>query len=81
MQGLIDDAELRRDFQVEAAEALAGIEQLVLELEATSQPGDENVNTIFRAVHSVKGSAGFLGLETSSPTISRMCSTSCAPAT
>ena len=52
--------ELIKDFVVETDEVLEGLDQCFVKLEET--PGDLGlINEIFRAVHSIKGSAGFLG--------------------
>ncbi|HZX48376.1 MAG TPA: chemotaxis protein CheA [Nitrospirota bacterium] len=52
--------ELIRDFIVETDEVLEGLDQCFVKLEEV--PGDLGlINEIFRAVHSIKGSAGFLG--------------------
>ncbi len=52
--------ELVRDFIVETEEVLEGLDQCFVKLEEA--PGDLSlINEIFRAVHSIKGSAGFLG--------------------
>ena len=60
---MFQDDELIQEFVVESASHLADVEGQLLQIEA----GGENinsdlVNTVFRAVHSVKGAAGFLGL-------------------
>jgi two-component system chemotaxis sensor kinase CheA len=55
------DADLLREFVIESREHLDNIEEGVLALE--SNPGHgETLNTIFRAFHTFKGSAGFLNL-------------------
>src|SRR4030066_613158 len=52
--------ELIKEFIAETEEILEGLDQYFIKLEAA--PGDlVLINEIFRAVHSVKGSAGFLG--------------------
>lgn len=52
--------ELIRDFVVETGEVLEGLDKCFVKLE--DAPGDLGlINEIFRAVHSIKGSAGFLG--------------------
>ncbi len=52
--------ELIRDFVVETDEILEGLDQCFVKLEEA--PGDLGlINEIFRAVHSIKGGAGFLG--------------------
>lgn len=63
MIAFTDDRELLAEFVAEAHEHLTGVEGQLLELEAQAESADlEVVNTVFRAVHSVKGAAGFLGL-------------------
>lgn len=58
---LAADGELLREFHAESVELLQGIEQGLLVLE--DNPGDsDNINAIFRAFHTFKGSAGFLQL-------------------
>jgi len=55
------DEELLAEFLTESNENLASIEQQLMDLEAT--PDDsELLDSIFRTVHTVKGSCGFLGL-------------------
>ena len=59
-----DDADLALlgDFIAESRESMAGAEAALLELEAN--PEDiEAVNTVFRAFHTVKGTAAFMGLD------------------
>ncbi len=59
------DLELLGGFIVESRENLEGAEAALLTLE--SNPDDlESVNTVFRAFHTVKGSAAFLGLKSMS---------------
>jgi len=56
------DEELLAEFLTESNENMASIEEQLMELEAN--PGDEElVNAIFRVIHTVKGSCGFLGLK------------------
>ncbi|GFK95183.1 Chemotaxis protein CheA [Fundidesulfovibrio magnetotacticus] len=50
-------------FIEDAQEHLVGIEASLMDLEQDAQCDPELVNTIFRAAHSIKGGAGFLGLE------------------
>jgi len=58
-----DDLELINDFVVESNEHLAEIENQLLEIEANGANINVNlVNEVFRAIHSIKGAAGFLGL-------------------
>lgn len=61
--GMFQDDELIHDFVVESSTHLAEIEGQLLEIEASGDSIDvELVNTVFRAIHSVKGAAGFLSL-------------------
>ena len=55
-------AEYREAFGEEAAENLAEWEQSLLALEARPDDG-EQLNRMFRAIHTLKGSAGFLGFD------------------
>ncbi len=58
------DNDLIDIFIVESTEGLADLDQQLLAIEAAGDAADpELVNTLFRAVHSVKGVAGFLGFE------------------
>jgi two-component system chemotaxis sensor kinase CheA len=60
-----EDAELIKEFVVESQEHLADVENQLLSLEAQGDQINVGlVNTVFRAVHSIKGTAGFMGLET-----------------
>lgn len=59
-----EDAGLLADFVVEANEGLAEIESDLLAIEARGADIDVDlVNKVFRAIHSIKGAAGFLALE------------------
>ncbi len=50
------------EFIIEAREHLSDVENQLLAIEASGADIDvELVNTVFRAVHSIKGAAGFLG--------------------
>jgi two-component system, chemotaxis family, sensor kinase CheA len=56
------DNELRDDFLVEAGELVQRLGEQLIELEAS--PHDrELLNAVFRVFHTVKGGAGFLGIE------------------
>ncbi len=58
----LDDPSFYEDFLVEAQEHFEQIESNFLALEET--PGDlDLLNAIFRSVHTIKGAAGFLGLQ------------------
>ena len=59
---MLDDEELLTGFLEEAQEHLASVEPDLLALE--SSPTDtEIINRLFRSVHSIKGGAGFFGLD------------------
>ncbi len=61
----MDEREIISDFVIESREHLADIENQLLAIEAAGADMDlELVNTVFRAVHSIKGAAGFLGFTT-----------------
>jgi two-component system chemotaxis sensor kinase CheA len=56
------DSELRDDFLVEAGELVQRLGEQLIELEAS--PHDRDLlNAVFRVFHTVKGGAGFLGIE------------------
>lgn len=60
-----EDLELLKEFAIESQEHLADIETQLLTLEAQGDNMDVAlVNTVFRAIHSIKGAAGFMGLDT-----------------
>jgi two-component system chemotaxis sensor kinase CheA len=60
----IADAELIAEFAIESQEGLANIEQQMLAIEADgAEINTELVNAVFRTMHSIKGTAGFLGLD------------------
>ena len=56
------DPSLVSDFITESRDHMHAAETLLLELE-TDPTHKENINTIFRAWHTIKGVAGFLGLK------------------
>ncbi len=56
------DSELRDDFLVEAGELVQRLGEQLIELE-TSPHDRELLNAVFRVFHTVKGGAGFLGIE------------------
>lgn len=59
---MMDMSEFTGEFVAEAKENLNGIEGILMDLERTADaPDPELVNRAFRAVHSVKGGAAFLG--------------------
>lgn len=56
------DDELLQDFLVEAGEILEGLNEQLVELEQS--PDDiDMLNAVFRGFHTIKGGAGFLGIE------------------
>ena len=57
------DNELLTEFVSESLEGLASIEQDLLALESDGGSDTSLVNRIFRAVHSIKGTGSYLGLE------------------
>ncbi len=58
------DTELITEFVIESQEGLANVENQLLEIESGGADIDtELVNAVFRTMHSIKGSAGFLGLD------------------
>lgn len=58
----IDDIEIVKEFLVESNDHLDDVESKILQLE--ENPGDMDIiNGIFRPIHSMKGSAGFLGMK------------------
>jgi len=58
---LADDPVIVAEFTMEAMAGLAQVDQNLLALE--QGPNEAAVNEVFRAVHSIKGSAGFLGYD------------------
>ena len=60
----VADPEIIEEFVIESTEHLASIEEQLLRIEEAGENFDsELVNSVFRAVHSVKGVAGFLGFD------------------
>ncbi|MEN0110173.1 MAG: chemotaxis protein CheW [Planctomycetota bacterium] len=61
----MEDNDLLNDFVIEANEHLSDIENQFLAIEEAAPAVDVDlVNEVFRAIHSIKGAAGFLGLST-----------------
>ncbi|HXD39224.1 MAG TPA: chemotaxis protein CheA [Ramlibacter sp.] len=60
--GFGDGGAFRAIFFEEAQEHLAGTEEILLRLD-TDAPNPDDLNAIFRAVHSIKGSAAMLGFD------------------
>jgi two-component system chemotaxis sensor kinase CheA len=56
------DVELLGEFVVECLDHITNAEAALLELESNPDDG-EQINTIFRAFHTIKGTSGFLGLD------------------
>ncbi|TVR44442.1 MAG: response regulator [Planctomycetota bacterium] len=56
------DEALAEEFKAESLAALAQVERHLLRLESSGGVDAETVDEIFRAVHSIKGGAGFLDL-------------------
>jgi len=59
---LMDDPEIVKEFLTESGDHLEDVESQILQLEENPENTDI-INTIFRPIHSMKGSAGFLGLK------------------
>jgi len=60
---MLNDRELIAEFVVESKEHLSGVENQLLAIEGAGANIDVDlVNQVFRAVHSIKGAAGFFGL-------------------
>jgi two-component system chemotaxis sensor kinase CheA len=58
------DQDLIAEFVVESHEGLAHVENQMLSIEAAGADVDVDlVNAVFRTMHSIKGAAGFLGLD------------------
>lgn len=61
----LNDPAIIKEFIDESNEHLSDVEAQLLEIEQAGANIDtELVNTVFRAVHSIKGTAGFMGLDT-----------------
>jgi two-component system chemotaxis sensor kinase CheA len=60
---VISDPNLISEFVTESLEHLEAVEPLLLEMEKRGSGDAAALNEIFRAIHSMKGAAGFLGLE------------------
>ncbi len=61
-QGIVQDSHLLRKFYYEAIEHLESIQSLLIEIEF-DPTNSEFINTIFRDIHTIKGSSSFLGLK------------------
>ena len=61
---VLQDSDLIAEFAIESLEGLAGIEQQLLAIESAGAAVDiDQVNAVFRTMHSIKGTAGFFGLD------------------
>jgi two-component system, chemotaxis family, sensor kinase CheA len=61
---LIDEQNIIAEFVTESLEGMSEIETDLLQLETAGAPVDSTrVNRVFRAIHSIKGASGFLGLD------------------
>ncbi|MEP9410165.1 MAG: chemotaxis protein CheA [Candidatus Brocadia sp.] len=58
----MDDIEIVKEFLAESSDHLEDVESRILQLEENPDDADI-INSIFRPIHSMKGSAGFLGLK------------------
>ncbi len=56
------DGDLLKEFVVECTDHLTAAEAALLELESAPENAEE-INRVFRAFHTIKGTSGFLGLE------------------
>jgi two-component system chemotaxis sensor kinase CheA len=59
---LIEDVEIVKEFLTESNDHLEDVESKIMQLEENPEDMDL-INGIFRPIHSMKGSAGFLGLK------------------
>lgn len=58
----LDDIEIIKDFLIESNDHLENVESKILQLE--KNPKDmEIINNIFRSIHNIKGSSGFMGFK------------------
>ena len=59
----MDDQEIVNEFLIESSENLSRLDQEMVELE--KRPGDAGLlASIFRTIHTIKGTCGFLGFTT-----------------
>ena len=70
MSATVDMSQFYRVFFDEAAEHLTEMERLLLAIDPAN-PGDEALNAIFRAAHSIKGGAGTFGFRDMADTTDR----------
>jgi two-component system, chemotaxis family, sensor kinase CheA len=62
MQEFSEDPALVQEFITESEELLQSMDQDMVQLESTPED-DELLNRIFRALHTIKGTSGFLGYD------------------
>ena len=63
----MQDDEAVREFLIESNENLAKLDRELVELE--QKPGDTNlIASIFRTIHTIKGTSGFFGFDASTET-------------
>lgn len=58
----LQDPALMQEFLIESEELLQGMDQDMVALESTPSDADR-LNRVFRALHTIKGTSGFLGFE------------------
>jgi len=56
------DNDILSEYIEESREHLSHIEQIFVEIQKTGEVSAGSINDLFRAIHTIKGSAGFLGL-------------------
>jgi len=59
---IMEDVEIVKEFLTESSDHLDDVESKILQLEESPENTDI-INNIFRPIHSMKGSAGFLGMK------------------
>lgn len=60
---MLQDPQLIADFVAQSLEHLEDVEPSLLDMEKRGEADADSTNEVFRAIHSIKGAAGFLGLE------------------
>ncbi len=56
------DNDILAEYVEESREHLSHVEQIFVEIQKTGEVPSGSINDLFRAIHTIKGSAGFLGL-------------------
>ena len=56
------DNDILAEYIEESREHLSHVEQIFVEIQKTGEVSPGSINDLFRAIHTIKGSAGFLGL-------------------